>query len=122
MKVKSISWLGVRTNKFNEMCKFYEEVFKLPKVFSEPGFAAYKFPNGDLIEIFAESYESHKLFNTGPVPGFEVENIEQAREEMEKLGIEFIGPIEEDKDNGNKWSHFRHLDGNIYELSQRGKS
>lgn len=44
-----------------------------------------------------------------------MEDIAVARTEMEAQDIEFIGPIEVAED-GNAWSHFRALEGFIYEL------
>ncbi len=120
MKFKGLVWLGIRTEKFNETLKFYRDTLGLPQAYDEPGFAVFDLPNGDRIEIFSDNYEGRELFNTGPVVGFEVDDIEQVRLELEQAGIEFIGPIE--KGGHSKWSHFRGPDGNIYELKWREKS
>lgn len=118
MKFKGITWLGIRTAKFDELCDFYEKLLKLPVIHSEPGFRAYDFPNGDRIEVFSENYQSHKHFITGPVAGFLVDDIEIARAEMEAAGIEFLGPIDGTKGR-SRWSHFRGPDGNVYEITER---
>lgn len=116
VKAKGINWIGTRTNKFNEMKDFYQQVFGLSIKHSDEGFAAYDLENGDRIELFSEDYESHKHFTTGPVAGFEVENIEEAVEELEKAGVELLGPIQGDPSK-SQWQHFKGPDGNIYELS-----
>ncbi len=115
MDVKSIRWIGTRTNKFEEMVWFYKEVLKLPQSYSEEGLAAFDLPNGDRAEVFASDYPDHSHFITGPVGGFEVGDIEAAKKEMEGKGIEFLSPIEGTK---SRWAHFRGPDGNVYELTQ----
>ena len=115
-KFKGIVWLGVRTKKFKELCVWYEKILGLRIVHKEKGFRAYDLLNGDRIELFSERYRSHQHFKTGPVVGFLVDDIEQAKAEMESRGIKFIGPIHGNK---SKWAHFKGPDGNIYEITVR---
>ena len=89
--VLGLAWLGTRTEEFDEMCRFYGEVFGLPRVASAPGFAAYRLPSGDLVEVFRPDFEGQEHFTTGPVAGFAVEDIDAARAEMEANYIEFLG-------------------------------
>lgn len=120
-KFKGIVWLGVRTNKFDELLDFYQNKMGLPVAHEAPGFRALDLPNGDRIEIFSEEYKSedgndYKHFSTGPVAGFLVDDIEEAKKEMEVEGIEFIGPVGEG--GSSKWAHFKGVDENTYELKQ----
>jgi catechol 2,3-dioxygenase-like lactoylglutathione lyase family enzyme len=115
---KGVVWVGVRTSRFRETCEFYEKGLGLPALYEETGFRAYDLSNGDRIELFSEDYAGQEHFDTGPVVGFLVEDIVDARAELEKLGIEFIGPIH---GNRRKWSHFRGPDGNVYEITARPK-
>jgi len=120
-KFKGLVWLGVRTNKFEELLDFYKNKMGLPVMHEAEGFRAFDLPNGDRIEIFSEQYISedgndYRHFSTGPVAGFLVDDIEEAKAEMELEGIEFIGPITEG--SRSKWAHFRGIDGNTYELKQ----
>lgn len=115
MNVKGISWLGVRTLAFDEMVTFYGHTLGLPRVGDDAGFAAFKLPDGTIIEVFATGSPGSEHFTTGPVAGFQVDDIEEARRELEAAGIEFIGDIEGQR---SRWSHFRGPDGNVYELSQ----
>lgn len=120
VKVQGLAWLGTRTDEFDEMCRFYAEVFGLPRVASAPGFAAYRLPSGDLVEVFRPDFEGQEHFTTGPVAGFAVDDIEAARAEMKANYIEFIGDIEGEP-GGYRWAHFRGPDGNVYELTQRAR-
>ncbi len=120
-KFKGIVWLGVRTKKFDELLDFYQNKMGLPVVHNTPGFRALDLPNGDRIEIFSEEYKDengndYQEFSTGPVAGFLVDNIDEAKSEMEAEGIKFIGVIGEG--GSSKWAHFRGVDGNTYELKQ----
>ena len=119
-KFKGIVWAGVRTDKFSELVEFYQDKMGLPVAHEVEGFRAFDLPNGDRLEVFAEDYvykgDDYKHFPVGAVVGFLVDDIEEARSEMEAEGIEFIGEI---KVGGkSKWSHFRGVDGNRYELKQ----
>jgi predicted enzyme related to lactoylglutathione lyase len=114
-RFKAITWLGVRTEKFNEMVHFYENTLGLQSAHEDEGFRAYKLPNQDTLELFDASLSDYHHFTTGPVAGFLVDDIEQAKEEMEAEGIKFIGEIEGDPAR-SRWAHFRGPDDNIYEL------
>jgi len=120
-KFKGIVWLGVRTKKFDELSDFYHNKMGLQIIHESPGFKALDLPNGDRIEIFSEEYRSthgndYSHFSTGPVVGFLVDDIQEAKIEMEAEGIEFMGGISEG--STSKWAHFRGVDDNIYELKQ----
>lgn len=113
---KGLVWLGVRTEKFDELSNFYANILELPLIHEEPGFKVFDLPNGDRIELFAAYDESKKHFKTGPVVGFQVDDIEKAKKELEKKGIHFIGGIE---GKSSKWAHFIGPDENIYEITNR---
>ncbi len=115
MKVNGIAWLGVRTEKLDEMSELFEDVFGAELVAERDGFRAYDLQNGDTLELFSNEYATHKHFTTGPVAGFLVNDIFEARKEMEARGIEFIEDIAGDPQT-SQWAHFRGPDGNVYEL------
>lgn len=116
MKVKGLIWLGTRTDRFEEMARLYEEVMGLETVSKDESFAEYRLPGGESVELFGPSETDHQHFTTGPVVGFEVDDVPAARAEMEAKGITFIGPIGGSAD-GYGWSHFWAPDGNIYEIA-----
>lgn len=117
-RVKGLAWLGIRTDKFDEQRRFFADTLGLRLVAEEPGFAAYRLPDGELVEVFSLEYESSQAFTTGPVVGFSVEDIDATRTAMEADGIEFLGPTESDERLG-RWAHFRGPDGNVYEITWR---
>jgi hypothetical protein len=84
---------------------------------AEGELAAFKAQNGDTVEVFGPGDDDHRHFDTGPVVGFEVDEIEVARAELEVMGIEIIGGI--GRGRGMAWVHFRGPEGFVYELTAR---
>lgn len=115
MKVTGLIWAGTRTAHFDAMLGFCRDLLGMTPAHVEPGFAALVMPNGDRFEIFGGGSD-YNTFVTHPVIGFQVDDIQAARLEMEASGIEFIEPIQSLK-RGDAWCHFRGPDGFLYSLS-----
>ena len=78
------------------------------------GFA---FPDGAQMEVWRPEDEFHSFFGAGPVVCLRVDDVQEARAEMEAAGVEFLGPVQ--RSDGAAWSHFRGPDGNVYEIIAR---
>ncbi len=118
--IKGLSWVGTRTERFSELRTFYRDAMGLEIDHEERDFVVFKLPDGSLVEVFGPSDQDHAHFDTGPVPGFEVDDMEGARKRLEAGGADFIGPIHRWPPTGEAWSHYRAPDGCVYELTQRG--
>jgi catechol 2,3-dioxygenase-like lactoylglutathione lyase family enzyme len=116
--IKGLCWLGARADRYDDMKHFCHQVLGLALDHEEPDFVAFKLPDGSVVEVFGPSDEEHAYFGTGPVAGFEVDDIEAARARLEGAGVEFIGPIHRSEPTNQAWSHFRAPDGNVYEPTQ----
>lgn len=117
MQVKGIVWLGTRTDRFDEMRAFVASVSGRDPWIDEPGFAVFDLPNGDRIEVLGpEGGDPPRP--EAPLAGLLVEDVDEARGELEAVGIEFVGPVHDGGD-GNRWAHFRAPDGHLYELTSR---
>ncbi len=114
MQIKRLSWLGIRTDRFEEMTSFLEHALGLRREIAEPGRAMFRLPIGDPVDVFDADDERYRHFTTGPVVGFLVDDVEAARAELEAAGAELIGTVQ--RGNGFVWAHFRAPDGNLYEL------
>jgi catechol 2,3-dioxygenase-like lactoylglutathione lyase family enzyme len=121
MKARGLVWLGTRTRNFDETVRFFEHTLGLAKAHEEPDFTVFRLPNGDTVEVFGPGDREHEHFDAGPVAGFLVDNVREARAELEAAGISFLSPIQESED-GAAWSHFRGPDGNVYEITTPVKS
>jgi hypothetical protein len=65
--------------------------------------------------VFGPGDRDHEHFITGPVAGFLVDDVREARADLEEACIDFIGPVH--KADGGYWSHFTGPDGNVYEIT-----
>jgi len=116
MHVKSISWMGVKTEQFDELIRFFREVLNLSVMSEEQDFVVFQLPNKDLVEVFGPSGPNQDFVPETPVCGFLVDDIEQARNELILTGIELVGPLQRMPD-GYAWQHFRGPNGTIYEIT-----
>jgi len=110
MDVRRLGWVGTRTDRGEELARFYGEVLGLPLVHSEPDFWVFELPDGNHVEVFGPEAPDHDHFTTGPVTGFAVADLPAAVAELRAAGVELLGKP------GPTWQHFRGPDGNVYEL------
>ena len=132
MHVRRLSWVGTRTANFAQTTHFFGAVLGLKVVTEEPGFAMFQLPEGehDYVEVFAADNPEAAYMASGPVPGFLVDDVVQARAELEALGVEMVEPLRWmiDVDPGlvaatprladYGWFAFRGPDGNVYNCMQ----
>jgi catechol 2,3-dioxygenase-like lactoylglutathione lyase family enzyme len=120
VRVRRIAWLGVRTDAYEATVWFLREVLGLRPAFHEPATVELMLPNDDRVQVFGpgsrydELYAEHAV---GPVVLFEVDDVEEARAELEAVGIELVGPA--DADSAWSWIHARAPDGNLYAFASR---
>ncbi len=120
MKVKGIVWLGTPTDRFDDMMHFATDVLGLKARQQAPDLAVFELEDGDVFEIFGpRAIADEHEFMKAPVAGFRVDDVAAAREEMERKGVLFIGPVHR-SDGGGGWSHFFGPDGHVYEITSRG--
>jgi catechol 2,3-dioxygenase-like lactoylglutathione lyase family enzyme len=118
--VKAIRWLGVRTDRFDEMRSFVLDILGLRLVGESNEFLETQAANGDRVEVFGGPYApqpGYQFAVNRVVAGFLVDDIDAAREELEGVtGVELLGELEV-MENGYAWQHFRAPDGQVYELT-----
>ncbi|WP_344791533.1 VOC family protein [Gryllotalpicola daejeonensis] len=110
MEITGLGWCGTRTERATELAAFYENVLGLTPAHTEPGFWVFRLPDGRNVEVFGPDYPGKDHFDTGPVAGFAVRDLQEAVAELQAAGIELLGEA------GPTWQHFRGPDGNVYEL------
>jgi len=114
MDAKGLNWVGLRTNRFDEMVKFFRDVMGMKPIRDEPQIAGFQMSDGTRVELYRPEEKFHAFFITGPVVAFRVNDVDAARLEMEAAGIEFIGPIQ--RAGKASWNHFRAPDGTVFEI------
>jgi catechol 2,3-dioxygenase-like lactoylglutathione lyase family enzyme len=120
VRVRRIAWLGVRTDAYEATVWFLRDVLGLRTAFQEPATLELTLPNDDRVQVFGPGHRYHEFYAehaTGPVVLFEVDDVEDARAELEAAGIELIGPADSDSDWS--WIHARAPDGNLYCFASR---
>ena len=123
MNVRNVRWIGIGTDRFEEMVTFLRDVLGLPTNFEEATTVEFSTSEGDQVQVMGPGDPYHDLFGehaTGPVPLFEVDDVAGAREELVAAGIEIVGPSGQDRHWD--WFHFRAPDGNLYELASRRRT
>jgi catechol 2,3-dioxygenase-like lactoylglutathione lyase family enzyme len=117
MQVKGLTWLGLRTDQFEEMVKFFRDVMGMQPIRDEPEMAGFQLTDGTQVELSRPEEAFHACFTTGPVVAFRVEDVDAARASMEAAGIEFIGSVQQA--GKTRWNHFRAPDGTVFEILSR---
>lgn len=115
MTVTRVNFVGIRTNRLNEMLALFRDVLGLPIHRRTDHLAGFRLADGTVLELYGPADEFHAFFATGPVVAFRVENFEIARREMMEAGIKFIGDAQ--YADGFGWQHFHCPDGTILEIS-----
>jgi catechol 2,3-dioxygenase-like lactoylglutathione lyase family enzyme len=115
MQIKGLVWAGTRTDRAGEMAAFCRDVLGLRQTWDSDGVAMFDLPNGDRFELFS-AQSSHNPFQTGVMAGFLVDDVDGARAELERHGVEIIGPVHRNSE-GYVWTNFVAPDGNVYSLT-----
>src|SRR5687767_2862766 len=119
MNLRKIGWLGTRTNQPELMVQLFGKILGIRLSHqSADDFWVFQLPDGSKVEVFGpRSHNPH--FTTGPVPGFLVDDVYAAAEELRAAGVRIVsGPIRCEGEGDVAWVHFRGPDGNIYEITQ----
>ena len=117
MRIGGLTWVGTRTDRFEEMIDFAERFLGLTANRRDEGMALFHLDDGSLFEIFAPQAPAGGHPETGVVAGFHVTDVEGARAELERAGVE----VSELHTSGpGAWAYFRAPDGNLYELNGPG--
>ncbi len=104
MRVKGLSWLGLRTAQFEEMVTFFRDVMDMQLIRDEPEIAGFQMTDGTQMKLYRPEEGFHSFFTTGPLVAFRVDDVDAARTTMEAADIEFIGPIR--RAGNTSWNHF----------------
>jgi predicted enzyme related to lactoylglutathione lyase len=114
MEVQGLSWMGLRVSDLPGAVTFFEGL-GLRRDHADGQMVAFETANGDVVELFGPEDEGHRHFDSGPVVGFQVDDVDAARRELESRGVEFTGPT--GRGAGLVWAHFRGPDGVLLELT-----
>ena len=119
---KGIEWIITCTTNFDETVAFFRDVMGLAVTeegvpVTDTQFTRYgqiTMPNGVVLEIVEPGEAARQLYKA-PVVSITVDDLAQARRELEGRRIEFLTPIFDTR-KGFGWTYFRAPDGNVYQL------
>ncbi len=131
MLVKRVGFVGVRTDRVDETTAFFRDVLGLPAVATREAHTISQMPTGawDFVEVFGADFGDARLISDevgeGVFVAFFVDDLEEARRDIEAAGHEIIGETiwaEQAFSNpsfaGVGWFFARGPDGNIYVFQQ----
>ena len=119
---KGIEWIVTCTPNFDATVAFFCDVLGLSV--AEQGvpvtdtqftrYAQIAMPNGVVLEVVEPGETVRQLYNA-PIVSITVDDLAQARRELEGRKIEFLTPIFDPR-KGFGWTYFRAPDGNVYQI------
>jgi catechol 2,3-dioxygenase-like lactoylglutathione lyase family enzyme len=125
MRIHRLGWLTTYTDRYAETATFFADVLGLPVNVDDGAFTQLgpmADAENDYIEVLStddpESDFEEEYF-TGPVAGFVLDDVIEARKEIEAAGVEILDDIHwSTRREGYGWFHFRAPDGHVYGLMQ----
>ncbi|MCZ7587349.1 MAG: VOC family protein [Gaiella sp.] len=115
MKIKGIVWVGTATDRFDETVRFFKDTLGLSAFQEHEGLSILRLESGEWVEVFGPSDPHFAEFDSGPVVEFLVDDLDDARAELEGKGVEFL--TENHGFGDYRWTHFRGPDGNVYGIT-----
>jgi catechol 2,3-dioxygenase-like lactoylglutathione lyase family enzyme len=115
-------WLGIPADDYAAAARFFTQTLGLEVVFDQVGTMELAAENDDRIQLFGPGhryFEFYRRRGARIVPLFEVDNLDQAGDELARSRAEIIGDPE--SDGAWTWLTFRAPDGNIHSLGARQK-
>jgi catechol 2,3-dioxygenase-like lactoylglutathione lyase family enzyme len=123
MRARRLAWLGIATPRHREMTRFLRDVLGMQLEFETETTAELAFAAGDRVQVFGPGHRYYDFFRenaAGPVALFEVDDVHEAKAELERAGVELVGHVESDDDWA--WLNFRGPDGHLYEVASTSAS
>lgn len=123
MRIVGYSWMGVFADDFEAAIDFFADKLGLPLEWrqEDTDFAGFRLPSGQLLEVFGprwadarEQYDGTHP-STSPILGFEVEDVEAAREELVRRGVVFVTEALE-FEGGASSAKFLGPNGQVFEV------
>jgi len=109
-------WVGVVSEDLERQRGFYRDVLGLQERDAGEDFAIFEI-DGNILGLLARS-DAPQYARRSVSVGFVVEDIEAAREELLRRGVEPVTGVEGPAE-GQYWAYFRDAEGNLFELVQR---
>lgn len=110
-------WIGVVCEDLQAQRSFYRDVLGLREIEAADDYVMFEV-DGRLVELLARTDQPQYDRKRVSV-GFEVQDIQAARDELIRRGVEPVTGVEGGPESTQYWAYFRDAEGNIFELVQR---
>jgi predicted enzyme related to lactoylglutathione lyase len=111
-------WVGVVVDDLERQRRFWGNLLGMPESAAGPDYVQFEMGGGRIFELLERS-ELPQYDGVRFQVGFAVDDIEEARAELLRSGIE---PLTEIEGEESRWAYFRDPEGNVFEITQRASS
>jgi catechol 2,3-dioxygenase-like lactoylglutathione lyase family enzyme len=112
------NWIGLVVRDLQGQRRFYRDVLGFPELAADEGWVQFDMGWPNLLELVRVGTDP-QYDRPRYQPGFAVDDIRAAREELMARGAEAITGVEGSPEAGGLWCYFRDPEGNVFEISQR---
>lgn len=115
---QGITWAGFPVEDFEGAVAFFRDLLgiRLSRIDEDRQIAHFRLANGDLVELFGP-ISSKEPFRRNVAVALGVEDIDEARTEMEKAGVTFLTEPRTWEDES--WCFFEGPDGLVFEIKAK---
>ena len=114
MSRAGVGFIGLRTDRFDEMVALFRDVIGLEIIREAPGATWFRLGDEAELHVYSDTDPDHAFFTTGPVVGLRVDDVEATRARLEADGLEMLSDVE--RTETAAWCHFRAPDGTVLEI------
>jgi catechol 2,3-dioxygenase-like lactoylglutathione lyase family enzyme len=123
VKISRVTFVGVKTERYDQMADFTRDVLGLAQRRRDDGWAVHRLGSEgqDFFEVFRPGQYDERMLpaDAGALTiGLEVDDLVAARAELVAAGLEEVTDITWANKAGFGWLFFRAPDGNLYALQQ----
>ena len=111
-------WVGVVAENLAEQRRFYRDVLGLRELAVGPSWVQFDFGGTGVLELVQRGGDPQYDQARYQV-GYEVGDIDSARDELVSRGVQQVTEIEGDAAAGGRWCYFRDAEDNIFEIKER---
>jgi catechol 2,3-dioxygenase-like lactoylglutathione lyase family enzyme len=109
-----VGFVGLRTDRFDEMVALFRDLLGLAVVREAPGATWLRLGPDAELHVYADVDPDHAFFMTGPVVGLRVDDLDDTQARLEAAGLEMLTDVE--RTESAAWCHFRAPDGTVLEI------
>ncbi len=111
-------WIGLVCDDLEAQRRFYAEVLGLREADAGDDWVHFDVGSGTL-ELLARNADLPQYAGSGFAPGFEVDDIRAAVDELVARGVDRVTEVEGGPESGQYWCYFKDGEGRLFEIAQK---